>query len=110
VRLHGVDKGMSLAYQSWGKPHSETLSEGERVVKSSKPEEQLIRRRQWRFAAVAVLVMLTPSSAMAYIDPISGSIVLQVLAAGFFAGSLAFRRVRDGIAEGFRSIARRIRR
>jgi len=86
------------------------LKEGVRIVKSGKLKGVVNQRRRWRFAAFAVLVLLTPSSAMGYIDPISGSIVLQVLAAGFFAASLAFRRFRDGIAGGIRSVARRILR
>lgn len=66
--------------------------------------------RGWRVTAAAVLVLFVPASALAYVDPVSGSIVLQILAAGFFAASIAFRRVRGGLVAGFRSIARRLRR
>ena len=64
---------------------------------------------RYRWASVAALVLLAtlPSDALAYIDPVSGSIVLQVLAAGFFAGSLAFRKVRDRLSQGLRAILRR---
>jgi len=71
---------------------------------------EFIRGVRWTIVAGLVLVVATPSTAMAYIDPISGSIVLQVLAAGVFAGSLAFRRIREQISQFFRSISRQIRR
>ena len=71
---------------------------------------EFIRGVRWMIVAGLVLVVATPSTAMAYIDPISGSIVLQVLAAGVFAASLAFRRIREQISQVFRSISRQIRR
>jgi hypothetical protein len=79
-------------------------------MKSNMSRIEFNRRVRWVIATGLVLILTTPSAAMAYIDPISGSIVLQVLAAGFFAGSLAFRRIRERIARGFHSMSRRSRR
>lgn len=41
--------------------------------------------------------LVAPSFALAYLDPITGSIVLQVLAAGFLAAAATFRRSREWI-------------
>jgi len=49
-----------------------------------------------------VFHMVAPSRAWAYLDPITGSIVLQVLAAGFVAGLATFRRTRAWFAGLFR--------
>ena len=42
-----------------------------------------------------VFHVISPTQAWAYLDPISGSIVLQILAAGFLAGAATFRRSRE---------------
>jgi hypothetical protein len=55
-------------------------------------------------AKVVLLLLLLPRTGLAYIDPVSGSIVLQVLAAGLFAASLAFRRLRLRIASVLRDV------
>lgn len=52
-------------------------------------------------AAVALLIVaLVPAPAAAYLDPISGSIILQVVAASALAASFTIKRwwsfVRDG--------------
>jgi hypothetical protein len=47
---------------------------------------------------VAVFHLVAPSLALAYLDPITGSLVLQVLAAGFLAATATFRRSREWIA------------
>lgn len=43
--------------------------------------------------AALLLVLLTPGQAAAYIDPISGSIILQVLAAAALGALLTVKRV-----------------
>lgn len=43
----------------------------------------------------AVGLMASTVPAMAYIDPITGSFILQGLIGGFAAASLAFKRVRE---------------
>lgn len=58
---------------------------------------------------VGTLVFLCPSLVLAYVDPVSGSIVLQILAAGLFAASLVFRRIRTRISGAFRTLLGRFR-
>lgn len=50
-----------------------------------------------RDVAFGLLVfhLVAPSMAWAYLDPITGSIVLQILAAGFLAAAATFRRSRE---------------
>ena len=43
-------------------------------------------------AALCVALALTPTPALAYIDPVAGSIFLQVLIAGILGSLLAFKR------------------
>jgi hypothetical protein len=45
--------------------------------------------------AIAIFHVVSPTRAWAYLDPITGSIVLQVLAAGFLAAAATFRRSRE---------------
>jgi hypothetical protein len=45
--------------------------------------------------AIAIFHVVAPTRAGAYLDPITGSIVLQVLAAGFLAAAATFRRSRE---------------
>ena len=52
--------------------------------------------------ALAVCHVVAPTRAWAYLDPITGSIVLQVLAAGFIAAMATFHRTRVWIAGLFR--------
>ncbi|MEL6504778.1 MAG: hypothetical protein AAFO61_11155 [Pseudomonadota bacterium] len=56
-------------------------------------------------AAVLTVTFTTP--AFAYIDPITGSVILQALIGGFAAVSLAVRNVREKIFAvlGFKSKA-----
>lgn len=54
-------------------------------------------RSRWNEALRLALLMLAlslvvPRPAAAYIDPLSGSILLQVLAAGFFATAFTVKR------------------
>ncbi|HWL38755.1 MAG TPA: hypothetical protein VNO75_00835 [Gemmatimonadaceae bacterium] len=43
-------------------------------------------------AIFCILAALAPAPAIAYIDPVAGSIFLQVLIAGILGGLLAFKR------------------
>ena len=43
-------------------------------------------------AVLLVLLLLTPLPLYGYIDPLSGSIILQVIAAGLFGGLLTIKR------------------
>lgn len=52
--------------------------------------------------ALAVFHVVVPPRALAYLDPITGSIVLQILAAGFIAAMATFRRARVWVAGLFR--------
>ena len=52
--------------------------------------------------ALAVFHVVAPTRAWAYLDPITGSIVLQVLAAGFLAAMASYRRFRVWVAGLFR--------
>lgn len=47
---------------------------------------------------IVVFHLVAPSLALAYLDPITGSLVLQVLAAGFLAAAATFRRSREWFA------------
>lgn len=53
--------------------------------------------------ALGILVfhLISPRAAWAYLDPISGSIILQILAAGFLAAAATFRRSRNWLASFF---------
>ena len=53
-----------------------------------------------------VFHLVAPSLALAYLDPITGSIVLQVLAAGFLAAAATFRRSREWLAGFVRRLTR----
>jgi hypothetical protein len=46
---------------------------------------------------IAVFHLVAPSLALAYLDPITGSLVLQILAAGFLAAAATFRRSREWV-------------
>jgi hypothetical protein len=61
-----------------------------------------------RLLACAMLVsLIVPRRAFGYIDPLSGSIVLQVLAAGLMAATLSIRRLRDWLKGLLQSAFRR---
>lgn len=65
--------------------------------------------------ALALLVVAgsyiaAPPIAAGYIDPLSGSIVFQVLAAGFMAAYLSFSRFRRYVGSSLRSIFYRIKK
>lgn len=54
-----------------------------------------------------VFHLLSPTFASAYLDPITGSIVLQVVAAGFLAAAATFRKSREWISGAVRRITGR---
>jgi hypothetical protein len=61
-------------------------------------------RNRWSEALRLALLMLAlslvvPARAAAYIDPLSGSIVLQVVAAGFLAATFTVKRWWRGAAD-----------
>jgi hypothetical protein len=59
-------------------------------------------------AGVVVFHLIMPPLAMAYLDPISGSIILQVLAAGFLAAAATFRRSRQWLSDLFSRLTRKV--
>ncbi len=64
--------------------------------------------RHLRLGAIFVLVSSAP--ALAYIDPVTASIVLQALIGGFAAFLIAVRRVRERFFGMFRRIFGMFRR
>lgn len=56
-----------------------------------------------RLAALLSLFVLNPGTAYAYIDPGTGSIVLQAIAGGVIAVSIFWRRVVERVKRLFRS-------
>jgi hypothetical protein len=52
--------------------------------------------------ALTIFHVVAPTRAWAYLDPITGSIVLQVLAAGFLAAMATYRKFREWVAGLFR--------
>jgi len=55
----------------------------------------------WYASAAFVFLIFGASPAYAYIDPGSGSFILQMLLAGFFALMFGLRQVRDKIKAAF---------
>jgi len=45
--------------------------------------------------------------AFVYIDPAAGSLILQLVAAGFFAALASMKRVREAAGRLFRAVLRR---
>ncbi len=67
-----------------------------------------LARRVLGLTIVAVgAVVMIPAPAAAYIDPVSGSVLIQVVSAALFAGLLTFRRWARWIASLFDSLKRR---
>ena len=66
----------------------------------------------WTVLKIVVLLTLVstfaPSPAYAYIDPMSGSIIFQALAAGLLTAMLMFRRFWYRVADVCRRIWHRI--
>ncbi len=60
---------------------------------------------------VAVLLLaILPTPVYAYLDPVSGSIILQVIAAGVFAGALTTKRFWARVKRAFGSLRARLSR
>lgn len=60
-------------------------------------------------AVVFAALVLLPRTAHAYLDPISGSIILQALIAGALGALLTVKRVSFAIREFFARVAKKIR-
>ena len=58
--------------------------------------------------ALVLAHVLTPSMAHAYIDPISGSVILQALLAGALGALLSIKRVGFAVREFFSRVWKRI--
>jgi len=61
------------------------------------------------FAAGILVSVLVPRQAAAYIDPVSGSIILQVLAAGLLAASLTIKNWRAWVVRTVRGMFSRLK-
>jgi len=48
-----------------------------------------------------ILLLLLPAAAHAYVDPGSGSLLVQLIASGIFGGSLLARRTLGGLLRRF---------
>lgn len=61
--------------------------------------------------AVAVLLLVVvPTPVYAYLDPVSGSIILQVIAAGVFAGAMTTKRFWARVKRAFGNLRERLGR
>jgi hypothetical protein len=62
-------------------------------------------------AIALMIVLVSPTRAYAYIDPVAGSVILQAVAAAFLAGAYTLRRswsqVRTVVGGLIRRVARR---
>jgi hypothetical protein len=60
---------------------------------------------------VAVLLLaVLPTPVYAYLDPVSGSIILQVIAAGVFAGVMTTKRYWAHLKRAFGNLRERLSR
>lgn len=62
----------------------------------------------WVIVALSSWAVVFPPPAHAYIDPVSGSIILQVLAAGALAAAFTFKRSVHRVRELARSVWTRL--
>ncbi|MEX1049935.1 MAG: glycosyltransferase family 2 protein [Gemmatimonadales bacterium] len=62
------------------------------------------------FVALGTAQLIAAPPAHAYLDPVSGSVILQVLVAGLLGGLLTIKRVWRAVTEPFRRLWRRVRR
>ncbi len=60
------------------------------------------REIPWLAVLALGLVVLTPTEALAYVDPGTGSYLFQLAAAGFLAGMFTLRRYWDAVKSRFR--------
>jgi len=61
------------------------------------------------FLAVVVAHVVAPPVAHAYLDPISGSVILQVLIAGVLGALLTIKRVGWAVRDFFSRLWKRLR-
>jgi hypothetical protein len=62
----------------------------------------------WIIAVLSSWAVVFPPPAHAYVDPVSGSIILQVLAAGALAAAFTFKRSVHSVRELARSVWTRL--
>ena len=60
------------------------------------------REIPWVAVLALGLVVFTPTEALAYVDPGTGSYLFQLAAAGFLAGMFTLRRYWDAVKSRFR--------
>ena len=60
------------------------------------------RETPWLVVLALGLVVFTPTEALAYVDPGTGSYLFQLAAAGFLAGMFTVRRYWDAVKSRFR--------
>lgn len=86
--------------------------EGKSVRQSSSPARSRLPHLRPGTADIALGVivfhLITPPFALAYLDPISGSIILQILAAGFLAAAATFRRSRQWFSDLLNRLSRKV--
>lgn len=58
----------------------------------------------WQVVLATILLLVSAKNAFSYIDPGSGSYILQILAAGVFAGLLAIKIFWNKVKEFFLKI------
>jgi hypothetical protein len=61
-----------------------------------------LRRVSRLFVVATLAVIAIPTPAAAYIDPVSGSVLLQILSAAVLAGAVTIGRARTWILSLFR--------
>lgn len=68
------------------------------------------RRTLPALAVAGSLLLFVPSAAWGYIDPVSGSVILQILAAAFLAGLLSIKRIWTRCGTALRALRERMAR
>lgn len=59
---------------------------------------------------LGLILLATPATALAYVDPVSGSLILQVLSAALLASLLTFKKVWLWFGNLMRSLKERVRK
>ncbi len=59
---------------------------------------------------LGLILLANPATALAYVDPVSGSLILQVLSAALLASLLTFKKVWLWFGNLMRSLRKRIRK
>ena len=96
-------------------PRAQSLSEARvHYRREGASESGGLRRRvevgpiSQTLAVLMVFLLLAPAQVAAYIDPITGSIILQVLAAAALGALLTIKRVWAGLLEGKQRVWRQM--